>query len=114
MPDKDKESKKPVKNLYVIRLDDAVLGLRKFRNENPEHRQGKPCSYVGITSHDPEVRFRQHQEGYKASSIVRDYGKYLQRRQYEHLNPVPGAVAEECERALAEELRGKGWAVWQK
>lgn len=111
MPDKDKESKKSVKNLYVIRLDDAVLKLREFRQKNPEYRRGKPCCYVGVTSHDPEVRFRQHKDGHKtkkgyetSSSIVKKYGMYLQRKQFERRPLVPWDVAEECERALAEEL----------
>ena len=43
--------------------------------------------YVGQTWHDPEVRFQQHKDGYKASRIVRKYGKRLLRKKYDHLNP---------------------------
>ena len=109
-----KKPKKPVKNLYVIRLDDAVLELRRFREENPGYRPGKPCLYVGVTSRNPEVRFRQHKDGYKASSIARRYGKYLLRKKFENLNPVPAAEGVTRERALAVELRRKGYGVWQR
>ena len=100
------------RNLYVIRLDDAVLQKRKFRERNPDYRRGKPCVYVGQTSLDPEIRFQQHQDGYKASQIARRYGKYLMRKRYERLNPVPAAEAEDREEALATKLQRKGYGVW--
>ena len=101
-----------LRNLYVIRLDDAVLQERKFRERNPDYRPGKPCVYVGQTSLDPETRFQQHQNRYKASRIARRYGKYLMRKKYEHLNPVPAAEAEDREEALAAALQRKGYGVW--
>lgn len=101
-----------LRNLYVIRLDDAVLQERKFRERNPDYRPGKPCVYVGQTSLDPEKRFQQHQNGYKASWIARRYGKYLMRKRYEHLNPVPAAEAEDREEDLATALQRKGYGVW--
>ena len=116
MPERTEESKtpkEPIRNLYVIRLDDAVLQERKFREKNPDYRPGKPCMYVGVTSHDPASRFKQHKDGYKASPVVRKYGKYLMRKKFEHDNPVPADEAEIRERALAVELRSKGYAVWQ-
>ena len=103
------------KNLYVIRLDEAVLEDSKFRNENPEYRPGKPCVYVGVTSLTPEERFAQHQRGEMAGKgYVTKYGQYLMRRRYEHRNPVVPAEAEDKERELAESLRRKGFAVWQR
>ena len=116
MPGQTEESKrpkKPVKNLYVIRLCDAVLKRPKFLEMNPDYRPGKPCMYVGVTSHDPEVRFKQHKDGNKASRTAGTYGQYLMKKKYEHLNPVPAAEAEKQERALAEGLRSKGYGVWQ-
>lgn len=101
-----------LRNLYVIRLDEAVLQERKFRERNPNYRPGKPCVYVGQTSLDPETRFQQHQDRYKASRIARRYGKYLMRRRYEHLNPVPAAEAENREEDLATALQRKGYGVW--
>ena len=100
------------RNLYVIRLDDAVLQERKFRERNPDYRPGKPCVYVGQTSLDPETRFQQHQDRYKASRIAIRYGKYLMKRKYKHLNPVPAAEAEDREEALAVALQRKGYGVW--
>ena len=101
-----------LRNLYVIRLDDAVLRKPKFRGRNPGYRPGKPCVYVGQTRLDPDTRFQQHQDGYKASRIVRRHGKYLMRKRYEHLNPVPAAEAEDREEALAAALQRKGYGVW--
>ena len=110
------------KNLYVIRLgksDDgrSVLDDRRFIARNPHYRRrtflGKPCVYVGQTAHDPEVRFRQHKEGgLLASPIANKYGRYLMKKEYEQLNPVPASEAEEREEALALRLQRKGYAVW--
>ena len=97
-----------LRNLYVIRLDDAVLQQRKFRERNPGYQPGKPCVYVGQTSLDPEDRFQQHKEGHKASRIARRYGKYLMKKRYKYLNPVPAAEAEDREEALAVALQRKG------
>jgi len=103
------------RNLYVVRLDEAVLEDSKFRKENPGYRPGKPCAYVGVTSRTPEERFEQHKRGEKAGKgYVTKYGQYLMKRQYEHRNPVATAEAEDKERALAESLRRKGFAVWQR
>ncbi len=101
------------KNLYVIRLDDSVTALKRFREANPDHLTGKACMYVGVTSHDPKTRFEQHKAGYKASRIARKYGRYLMRKKFEHLNSVPATTAEARERTLAGELRAKGYGVWQ-
>ncbi len=103
------------RNLYVVRLDDAVLEDSKFRKENPGYEPGKPCAYVGVTSHTPEERFAQHKRGEKSGKgYVTKYGQYLMKRQYEHRNPVATAEAEDKERELAESLRRKGFAVWQR
>ena len=103
------------KNLYVIGLDKAVLEVPRFKRENPGYRQGKPCVYVGITSLEPEERFRQHKAGVKAGrGYVTKYGLYLMPRKYQHRNPVSSTEAEEKERDLAESLRRKGYGVWQR
>lgn len=101
-----------LRNLYVIRLDDAVLQKRKFRERNPGYQPGKPCVYVGQTALNPDDRFQQHKDGYKASPIAKKYGKYLMRKRYERLNPVPAAEAEDREEALASALQRKGYGVW--
>lgn len=70
--------------------------------------------YVGVTSHNPEERFKQHKSGYKASRRARKYGIRLLPRLYEHLNPVPAAERDEREERLALDLRTKGYGVWSK
>ena len=114
MPEKSERSKKPVKYPYVVRLDNAVLEVPAFRKENPDHRPGKPCAYVGVTSLDPDERIEKHKQGIKAGrKFVTKYGMHPMRRQFERLNPVPADEAEEREQALAAKLRCKGYAVWQ-
>lgn len=99
-------------NLYVILLCDEVWRSRKFREDNPNYRAEMPCVYVGVTSLDPEERFKQHKSGYKASRTARKYGIHLVPGLYEHMNPVPAREREEREKRLAFDLRRKGYGVW--
>ncbi|MXW15999.1 MAG: hypothetical protein F4123_10290 [Gemmatimonadetes bacterium] len=85
---------------------------RKFREKNPDYRPNMPCVYVGQTSLDPEKRFKQHKNGYKASCRARKYGVRLLPHLYNDLNPVPAAERLEQEERLARDLQGKGYAVW--
>ena len=102
-------------NLYVIRLDKAVLERPKFREMNPgyRYRWWRPCVYVGVSAYHPRERFRQHKAGIRASRTVKKYGRRLMPRLYKHLRPVPSAEATDQEKLLAESLRGNGYAVWQ-
>jgi hypothetical protein len=100
-------------NVYVVRLDSAVLKVKKFRDANPDYVDGKPCVYVGMTGLAPEERFENHKKGYKANRFVRKYGLYLMRQKFERLNPMRWEKARRMEEKLAEKLRGKGFAVWQ-
>jgi hypothetical protein len=102
-----------VKYLYVIALDKAVLQSAAFRAENPGYVAGRPCVYVGSSSHRPGRRFDQHKRGYKAGRYVRRHGLYLRPSLFEHLNPVPAKDAERLERELAERLRRRGFGVHQ-
>lgn len=102
------------RNVYVIRLDDAVLTKGKFAKANPQHVPGKPCAYVGMTAVTPDERFAQHKRSYKSCNYVEDHGKYLMRSKFEHLNPMTYDEASRKEVVLANELRKKGYAVWQK
>lgn len=110
--------RKGLRNLYVIRLDDAVLRHRKFRERNPDYRRrrfgifGKPCVYVGETWHPPEIRFQKHKDGDNSARFVQRYGKRLMRTKYEHLNPVPAEVAKDREEELAIDLQRRGYGVW--
>jgi hypothetical protein len=100
-------------NVYVVRLDSAVLKVKKFRDANPDYIDGKPCVYVGMTGLTPEERFENHKRGYKANRFVRKYGVYLMRQKFDRLNPMSWEKARHMEEKLAEKLRRKGFAVWQ-
>ena len=100
-------------SVYVVELDPAVLKVRAFRARNPGHRPGMPCLYVGMTGLPPGERFQNHKAGVKANRFVRDFGKGLLPELFECYNPMPFAAAEQMEIELAEELRAKGYAVWQ-
>lgn len=102
-----------VRRLYVIRLDEEVWSLRRFREANPDRRMDKPCVYVGQTSLDPAVRFEQHKRGYRSSRIVRRFGLRLDERRTRNQPPVPWRDADAAERRLAERLRRRGFGVWQ-
>ena len=100
-------------NVYVVELDPRVLKVRIFRTRNPEHRAGMPCVYVGMTGLPPGERFQNHKAGIKANRFVRVFGKGLLPELFAFLNPMPYEAAQQMEIELADELRGKGYAVWQ-
>jgi hypothetical protein len=96
--------------VYVILLQDDLRTKAKDRaGRDPD----LPCVYVGQTYLEPEIRFQQHQDDYKASRYVRDYGICLLPQLYEEYNPLPGrGTAEEVEKALAQKLRDYGYSVF--
>ena len=101
--------------VYVIKLKKSVLGSRKFRNKNGSYLENKPCVYVGSTSTTPEDRLKVHMGGGMfSSSWVRRFGKKLFPWAYEGL-PIFGSEdeAKEAESRYADELRSRGWGVWQ-
>lgn len=98
--------------IYVVRLSKAVLKKKRFVRRNPLYDGAKYCLYVGLTSHTPEERFRQHKAGIKSCSYVKQFGKRLlpslgRRTRKSH----PQAVR--LEQEIATQLRAKGFAVWQ-
>lgn len=101
------------RNVYVIRLDSAVLNVARFRRANPNHDPLKPCVYVGSTGRTPEQRFEQHLAGYRDASFVRRFGVALMPRLYSRYDPMENAEAREFEVELARRLRKRGYAVWQ-
>ncbi len=101
-------------NVYVVKLHPDVLKSRKFRDENPNYVQGKPCVYVGVTGLSPDVRFDNHKAGYKACRFVKKYGLTLMTDLYEKYNPMPYGEACKMEEKLSSNLRKKGYAVWQR
>jgi hypothetical protein len=104
----------PKYRIYVIRLNDAVLNVKRFRQANPNHKPGKPCYYVGMTSLTPEERFSQHKAGYKDCALVRDHGLHLAKKKFESIPLLSQADAQLREVERAEHLRSQGYAVWQR
>ena len=100
-------------HVYVVELDEAVLEETKFVRANPSHRYGMRCLYVGMTGLDPDLRFDRHKAGIQANRYVTQYGLRLLPELYAIFNPMPYAIAAAMEQELAEELREKGYAVWQ-
>ncbi len=100
-------------HVYVVELDQAVLKEGKFVRANPSHRYGMRCLYVGMTGLDPDLRFDRHKAGIQANRYVTQYGLRLLPELYAVFNPMPYAVAVAMELELAEDLRQKGYAVWQ-
>ena len=98
--------------VYVVQLQRPIVQKRKFARENPQHVQGRPCVYVGMTGLTPEIRFENHRTGHRASRLVRHYGKRLRKDLIE--GPMLYGKARKRERALAAALRARGWAVWQR
>ena len=115
-------SKETNYSIYVIELDKSILELKKFREENPNYIEGKPCVYVGYTSKTPEERFEQHitgaknKKGYSIySKKVKKYGLRLKPRLYNSHNPIKSQdEAMKMEVKKARRLRKRGYAVWQK
>jgi hypothetical protein len=90
-------------HVYVIELDDDA---------GPRADPGKPNVYVGQSVRAPAERFAQHVDGYKASRVVKKYGKHLRPRLYQRFNPLPTRdAALAMEKQLANSLRKKGFAV---
>lgn len=100
-------------HVYVVELDEAVLKEVKFVRANPSYRYGMRCLYVGMTGLDPDLRFDRHKAGIQANRYVTQYGLRLLPELYAVFNPMPYAIAAAMEHELAEELRDKGYAVWQ-
>ena len=100
------------RRLYVITLHPAVLDRDEFRAANPSYIEGMPCVYVGLTIHDPGDRYEQHKTGYRSSKYPRKYGVELAQELMDGFDGT-GLGDEQRESALAEWLRGQGYAVWQ-
>ena len=105
----------PKYSLYVVQLKRTVLQRSQFCKENVGYVDGKPCVYVGHSAKEPEERFRQHMEGGPfASPWVKRYGRRLMGWAFTDL-PVfdTREDAKQAEAEYAQELRSRGWSVWQ-
>ncbi|MGA0605164.1 hypothetical protein ACO2Q0_04110 [Phenylobacterium sp. VNQ135] len=83
-------------SVYVVLLRNPDRGLDPFG------------LYVGQTARDPDWRFDQHKQGYKASGAVRRFGVRLLPALVSHLNPMRRWEALDLEEALAEAFRAAG------
>lgn len=100
-------------SVYVVELDPKVMQDKKFRAANKGCDVTKPCFYVGSTGMSPEMRFLNHQRGYKGNKYVKRFGLRLRPDLYEVYNPMPWEAAVALEEELAVALREQGHAVWQ-
>lgn len=105
--------------VYVIELTSAA-----GRRRDPRI----PWVYVGSSARDPEIRFRQHQRGYRSSRRVRRFALRLRPDLYDDLEPFASSVAaRRAEKRRARELAtagfvahcdgtsyGRGGAVWRE
>jgi hypothetical protein len=105
---------RPAYRIYVIRLDPAVLQVKRFRSANPNHVDGSSCYYVGMTSCTAEERFDQHKRGYKACSLVKKFGLQIAKELFTEIPMLSLEEAKAKEVSHAEDLRLQGYAVWQK
>ena len=107
------------KNVYVVELSPSVLSgdtgaSKKFLKANPHRDPQMPCLYVGQTGLTPEERLAKHLAGIKSGKgYVTRFGLHLRPDLYEHLNPMTWDEAVKMEKTLAEQLKSKGYAVWQ-
>lgn len=105
---------RPAFRIYVVRLSNEVLKVKRFRDANPGYKLGKPCYYVGMTGRTLDERFAQHLDGYKSCALVRKYGQHLARKKFEGIPLLCHADAVQMEVSHAEALRADGCAVWQR
>ncbi len=101
-------------HVYVVQLQREVLCRKKYAKANPEYSGSGLCLYVGLTGLSPSDRLENHKSDYKASKWVRDYGTRLLPPLYHSLNRMSWDTANHVEERLADLLRAKGHAVWQK
>ena len=102
-----------VYHIYAIRLGDEVLDKGKFVKRNPDYRSGKPCYYIGSSTHEPAERFRKHKAGQRASTWVRKYGLYVAAKKCFAIETADTREPAKVEHAYAEKLRNKGFGIWQ-
>lgn len=100
------------RTVYVIKLDPTVMNKRRFSGENPQYVQGKPCVYVGMTVRSPQERYGQHKADERSNKYVRAYGERILAE--ECVSGLTYSEAQKEEVRVAETLRQRGWAAWQK
>ena len=100
-------------SVYVVELSKDVMRDNKFQKRNPRCLPNSMCVYVGMTGLKPDERFAKHKLGIKANSFVQKYGIRLLPGLYKKYNPMSYNDAVIREVKLAEELKIKGYCVYQ-
>ena len=100
-------------HVYVIELHKDVLQEPRFRKNNPNYLEGKPCVYVGMTGLDPDVRFDKHKAGIQANRFAQQYGLRLLPDLFDAFNPMTRDEAVDKEIEVAIDLQSAGFGVWQ-
>ena len=100
-------------HVYVVELHKDVLYEGRFVRANPRFDRFLPCVYVGSTGLTPTQRLANHKAGNRGNRYVRLYGLRLMPEVYAVFNPMPYRAALQMEIELAQDLRDKGWVVWQ-
>ncbi|MFC2012124.1 GIY-YIG nuclease family protein [Chloroflexota bacterium] len=105
--------------VYVIELDREFARTPKAKNANPDADMNKACIYVGSSSKEPEVRFREHTEGARNdrgplySRVAYRYGVKLLPALYKRYNSMKTqSEAKAKEKELTRTYRKKGYTVW--
>jgi hypothetical protein len=106
----------PRYSIYVIEMNECVWNESSFHNENLKRDLSKPCLYVGMSWHAPEVRFSQHMIGEHAGRYPFRYneGARLRPDLFQAFNPMHKRLAELMEIERAVQLRNEGFGVWQR
>jgi hypothetical protein len=100
--------------VYVIELSGEARTVKRVMKANPNANPKMKCVYVGSTARTPGQRFEIHKAGGKqSSSIVRHHRVRLVPGLSRDIPLMVRAEAERKEAKLAEELRAKGYTVWQ-
>lgn len=100
-------------SVYVIRLRNSVLKMRRFARANPDHIATKPCVYVGSTALSPEQRYERHLNGKTGSNWVKDFHVGLHKKLTDKSPKYANrSEAEFAEFVLAMQLRKRGYGVW--
>jgi hypothetical protein len=100
--------------LYAIRLDPSAVIDETIKDVNPNRGDYIDTIYVGSTGLTTDQRFANHLAMNFGSPVVRDYGIELIRDLCIRLNTTNSRVAEIAEAEYADELRRRGYWVYQR
>jgi len=66
----------PAKNnrVYAIQLNDEIKENQSFLQHNPNIDMNKPAFYIGQTSKNRDVRYREHKDGVRSNRFAKNFG----------------------------------------